>query len=135
MLELFTKTKTILAPVSGKVIRDVSEGRGIAIVPTDTRVYAPISGIVAVKEGAACDMELTADLGRNVIKLCGKGFTSHIKSGSRVAAGDIIASIDYDFVRSGGYYTYLTFFISPALKGCVTGNWVSGGESTITEFY
>lgn len=153
---LFTKTKELLSPVSGKVIplRQVPNkiiasnlmGKGIAVMPTDDKIYAPISGIVTVKSkyehsyaiNSSDNLEIFVHIGLNTMELRGEGFVGHIKKGSIVRAGDLIATIDLDFIRNSGYYMHTLMLITrPPMNGnmiITKAKIVEGGKTPIIRF-
>lgn len=118
---LFQKKKPeleLLSPLTGDVI-PVSEcpdpvfagkvlGDGIAVNPTDGKVYAPVDGTVvqiahtghAFCIAALDGLELLIHLGMDTVKLDGKGFTSHVQVGQAVKKGDLIMEMDLAFIKS-----------------------------------
>ena len=112
--------ETFAAPLSGKVM-PVSEvedqvfaskamGDGIAIDPSEGKVYAPFSGeiTVAFPTGhaygikAANGKEVLIHIGMDTVELEGKGFTPHVKQGDIVKQGDLLTDVDLDYIRSQG---------------------------------
>ncbi len=108
------------APVSGRVM-PVSEvedqvfaskamGDGIAIDPSEGKIYAPFSGeiTVAFPTGhaygikAANGKEVLIHIGMDTVELDGKGFTPHVKQGDIVKQGDLLTDVDLDYIRSQG---------------------------------
>ena len=112
--------KSILAPLSGQAIPldqvpdDVFSqkilGDGIAINPTDGKVYAPVNGeISSVAEtlhayGFTSEdgLEILVHVGLDSVKLKGEGFKSYVKEGDQVTAGQLIAEVDLKFLASQG---------------------------------
>lgn len=93
---------------AGKVLGD-----GIAVTPTDGKVYAPIDGTV-VQVAHTCHafcivssdgLELLIHLGMDTVKLEGKGFTPHVQVGQKVKKGDLVMEMDLDFITSQGVRT------------------------------
>lgn len=113
--------ETILAPIEGtiKPIEDSSDaafasgalGKGVVIIPSDGKVYAPVSGTVTVlfpslhAIGITSDsgVELLIHIGINTVQLEGKGYTSHIKQGDHVECGQLLVEFDMDYITSEGY--------------------------------
>ena len=124
---LFSRTKhpprELLSPMTGTVIpvadcpdavfSDKILGDGIAILPTDGRVYAPVDGkVLQVSHTlhAFCiasddGLELLIHLGMDTVKLEGKGFTCHIQVGQQVHKGDLVMEMDLGFIESQGIPT------------------------------
>ena len=110
--------KSIFAPMSGTVVplEQVPDevfskkllGDGVAILPKEGKIYAPVDGEVATvaetlhaygflsKEG----MEILIHVGLETVHLKGEGFISHVKAGDSVVRGDLIAEVDLDFLKS-----------------------------------
>ena len=115
-----TGLKSILAPLSGQAIHleqvpdDVFSqkilGDGIAIIPTDGKIYAPVDGEIAtVAEtlhayGFTSEdgLEILVHVGLDSVKLKGEGFTSHVQAGDKVKAGQLVAEVDLKFLISQG---------------------------------
>lgn len=110
---------TVSSPVSGALV-PLSEvpdsvfasgamGQGVAVEPTDDKVYAPFGGTVvalmphAVGLRADSGLELLIHVGLDTVKLDGRGFTPHVRSGARVDVGDLLMEVDRDLVAEAGY--------------------------------
>lgn len=122
---LFSKKPELelLSPLTGEVI-PVEEcpdpvfagkilGDGIAVNPTDGKVYAPIDGTV-VQLAHTCHafcivsddgLELLTHLGMDTVKLEGKGFTPHVEVGQKVKRGELVMEMDLNFIKSQGVRT------------------------------
>ncbi|MEE8676424.1 MAG: PTS glucose transporter subunit IIA [Oscillospiraceae bacterium] len=91
---------------SGKVLGD-----GAAVIPTQNRVVAPVSGeIVQIADTlhAVCmesddGLEILIHMGLETVNLKGKGFTCHTKVGKHVKAGELLMEMDVNFMRKNGY--------------------------------
>lgn len=113
--------ETILAPIEGtiKPIEDSSDaafasgalGKGVVIIPSVGKVYAPVSGTVTVlfpslhAIGITSDsgVELLIHIGINTVQLEGKGYIAHIKQGDHVECGQLLIEFDMDYITSEGY--------------------------------
>lgn len=111
----------ILAPVTGtaKAITEVPDstfsdkilGDGMAIIPTEGKVYAPADGTVVsimdTKHGimfqASNGAEVLIHIGLETVNLKGKYFTAHVENGSSVKAGDLLVEFDLDALKAEGY--------------------------------
>jgi beta-glucoside PTS system EIICBA component len=120
----------ILSPIEGTVVA-LSEvpdpafaseamGKGIAIQPTTGRVVAPFDGTITVafkKKHALAIVshhgaEVLVHVGVDTVKLDGKHFTSHIKEGDQVKAGDLLLEFDVEQIRAEGYPTITPVIIT-----------------------
>lgn len=113
--------ETIVAPIEGtiKPVEESSDaafasgalGKGVVIIPSDGKVYAPVSGTVTVlfpslhAIGITSDsgVELLIHIGINTVQLDGKGYTAHIKQGDHVECGQLLVEFDMDYITSEGY--------------------------------
>ena len=115
------RTVELTAPLSGKTVKlsNVKDetfaegimGEGIAIFPTDDRVYAPVSGLIIAffethhaitvlsDEGA----EVLIHVGKDTVELKGKHFTPLKKAGERVKQGEALLSFDRHAISDAGY--------------------------------
>lgn len=102
----------IKMPIKGKVtpLSEVNDylfnkkmmGEGVAIIPEDDFVYAPVSGEIVVlsetKHAIAIEtaegLKVLLHLGIDTVKLEGKGFATYIKLNEKVCVGDKIAFFD-----------------------------------------
>jgi PTS system beta-glucosides-specific IIC component len=102
-----------LAEVADKVFASGAMGEGLGIVPTDGRIYAPISGTVkaAMKSGHAYGIkspdgvEILVHVGIDTVQLDGRGFKPAVTRGDQVKAGDLLAEVDLNVVAEAGYDT------------------------------
>lgn len=120
----------VLSPIEGTVVA-LSEvpdpafaseamGKGIAIQPTTGRVVAPFDGTITVafkKKHALAVVshhgaEVLIHVGVDTVKLDGKHFTSHIKEGDQVKAGDLLLEFDVEQIRAEGYPTITPVIIT-----------------------
>ena len=111
----------IVSPIKGELVNleDIEDaafssgvlGQGIAIVPTDGKVVAPVNGVVTTlfpslhAIGILSDegMEILIHIGLNTVQLEGKGFKANVKQGDRVSKGQAILSFDMELIKEAGY--------------------------------
>jgi beta-glucoside PTS system EIICBA component len=106
-----TGTVIPLAQVDDDVFSSKLIGDGIAVIPDDNILYAPVAGkIVSVYEtGHALTMlaengaEIIFHIGIDTVKLGGKYFAPQIAIGANVAQGDPLVIFDRDAIRAAGY--------------------------------
>lgn len=127
-------TKQLLAPVTGKIIPidqvpdDIFAqkmlGDGVAVLPEDGKIYAPIDCTVATitdslhaygLEGDD-DIEMIIHFGLETVALGGEGFTSHVKVGDTLKAGDLIAEADLDFLKKKNINTVTPIVICSGIE-------------------
>lgn len=115
------KEKEIKNPIAGKVINlsEVNDpvfssgamGRGIAIEPSDNKIYAPFNGTVefiadtkhAIGLLSEDGIELLIHVGMDTVKMNGKGFHVKTKVGSKVNEGDLLLEFDKKAIEKEGY--------------------------------
>lgn len=115
------KNETVYAPIKGEV-KDLAEvedeafatgamGQGIAIVPEEGRLYAPVDGEVTTffPTGHAIGMlsdngaEILIHVGMDTVKMNGDGFTPKVAQGARVKKGDLLLEFDIEKIKAAGY--------------------------------
>lgn len=146
--------KFILAPLTGKVVplEQVPDavfsqkilGDGVAIIPEDGKIYAPVNGEVAsVAETLHAygftsddDLEILIHIGLDSVALKGEGFTSYVQVGDMVKAGDLIAEVDLEFLKSRNVPTITPVLICDDADELpmhtVEGNVTAGKDTVIT---
>lgn len=122
-----TKAKSIVGeialstPVEGEVV-PLSEmnddvfaeelmGKGMAVIPTVGKVFAPFDCTVeslfktnhAIGLKDENGVELLIHIGIDTVKLEGKYFKAHIKQGDVVKAGDLLIEFDKEAIKNAGY--------------------------------
>ena len=126
--KLFGKTEEknangIFAPIAGQAV-PVSEvpdptfssgmlGNGVAIIPTEGKVYAPCDATVdmmfttghAVSLVADSGAEILIHVGLETVGLEGKCFTVHVENGQKVKKGDLMIEVDLEGVKAAGLNT------------------------------
>ncbi|UNK16221.1 PTS system trehalose-specific EIIBC component [Paenibacillus sp. N3/727] len=113
-------TVDITAPLNG-VIVPLSEvpdpafsekqmGKGIAIIPSEGKVYAPFDGTVAhlIKSKHALiltdanGIQVLIHVGINTVSLKGDGFTAHVETGSIITEGQLLLEFDKERIEQAG---------------------------------
>ncbi|MGG7057152.1 beta-glucoside-specific PTS transporter subunit IIABC [Clostridium tertium] len=111
----------VLSPIEGKAVslKQVNDvtfseeimGKGAAIIPTVGRAVAPVDGTISALFETKHAIGLTSDngveilihIGLDTVKLGGKHFIAHVKSGDRVKAGDLLVEFDIEEIKKEGY--------------------------------
>lgn len=129
-IEVTKLSQRVLSPLSG-TIHPLSEvpdpafsseamGKGVAIKPADGRVVAPFDGTITVafkKKHALAIVsdsgaEILVHVGIDTVKLDGQYFTSHVKEGDRVTAGQLLLEFDVDQIAAAGYATLTPIIVT-----------------------
>lgn len=119
----------ICAPVAGEAVEssqindptfgEEMLGKGMAIKPTDTKVYAPFDGTVAmvfdtkhavslISENGA---EVLIHIGLDTVTLNGAHFTVHTQDGATVKKGDLLIEFDKEAIAKAGFDTIVPVVI------------------------
>lgn len=117
------EAETIDSPVKGNMIpiENVSDptfaqkilGDGIAVMPEDGKIYAPVDGKVAsvfdTKHMVGLETEqgsqILIHIGIDTVKLNGKYFTCHVKANDYVKKGELLIEFDKGNIEKEGYDT------------------------------
>ncbi|WP_302279990.1 PTS sugar transporter subunit IIA [Brachyspira pilosicoli] len=113
---LFSKKIQIKAPINGKLI-DITEvkdeafsskalGDGMAIIPSEGKVYAPVDGEVITMIDTnhaigllAGGVEILIHIGMDTVRLGGKYFKAHVKEGDKVKADTLLIEFEKEEVE------------------------------------
>lgn len=111
----------VASPIKGEVLNlsDIEDaafasgvlGQGVAIIPSDGKVVAPVDGVVTTlfpslhAIGILSDdgVEVLIHIGLNTVQLEGRGFEAYIKNGDRITKGQTILNFDIDVIKEAGY--------------------------------
>mgnify|MGYP006066986479 FL=1 len=112
---------SIVSPLTGEAV-PLSEtgdpafaaealGKGIAVKPSEGKVFAPCDATVSAVMGHAVGLtcgngaELLIHVGIDTVNLDGKHYTGHVEEGQRVKAGDLLLEFDIAAIEKEGYKT------------------------------
>ena len=119
--ELKVKKEVLASPLTGKVLplSEVKDeafsgellGKGLAVDPTEGKVFAPCDGTVMtlfptlhavgiVSENGA---EVLIHLGLDTVQLNGEHFKAHVKQGAKVKKGQLLIEFDIKAITEAGY--------------------------------
>lgn len=122
--------ETISAPFSGKVIplssvpdevfSSGAMGQGLAIDPSDNKLYAPFDGTVvmvaptkhAIGLRSEYGVELLVHIGLDTVTLDGTPFTLHVEDGTKFKKGDLLIEFDKEFIETKGLKTITPVIIT-----------------------
>lgn len=121
MTETTTDSMTIPSPVPGQIVSietvpdqvfaSGAMGRGFAVIPSEGKVSAPVSGEVtavfaskhAIGIQSDFGLEILIHVGIDTVQLDGKHFDLHVEKGQRVEAGELLISFDIESIQTAGY--------------------------------
>jgi PTS system beta-glucosides-specific IIC component len=119
--EVGVKGEVVSSPFIGKVLplNEVEDeafatgalGKGVAVVPTEGKLVAPVSGTVSALFPTKHAIGITSDngaellihVGMDTVQLQGKFFTAHIKQGDRVEKGQLLIEFDIKEIQEAGF--------------------------------
>ena len=154
---LFSKKKgALLAVADGKAVPLSSVpdeafssgilGIGIAVEPTAGTIYSPIDGVVesitetghAYSIQSSDGLDVLVHVGIDTVELKGDGFLPMVSEGDRIKAGEVLARVDLDAVRSAGHPTVIPILITnpqevESIQQTSDAS-VTGGKSVILEY-
>ncbi len=115
------KKKTILSPLTGKVIplsevsdpmfREEMLGKGCAVIPSVGSLTSPADGVIdsipesrhAVMMTTDDGVELLIHIGIDTVELKGAHFTALVSAGDHVCAGHALIEFDIEAIKNAGY--------------------------------
>lgn len=121
MTETTTDSMTIPSPVPGQIVSietvpdqvfaSGAMGRGFAVIPSEGKVSAPVSGEVtavfaskhAIGIQSDSGLEILVHVGIDTVQLDGKHFDLLVEKGQRVEAGELLISFDIEAIQTAGY--------------------------------
>ncbi|HBF4081312.1 beta-glucoside-specific PTS transporter subunit IIABC [Clostridioides difficile] len=120
----------VTSPIKGEVLKlsDIEDaafasgvlGQGVAIIPSDGKVVAPVDGVVttlfpslhAIGILSDTGVEVLIHIGLNTIQLEGRCFEACIKQGDRITKGQTILNFDVGAIKELGYSTVTPIVIT-----------------------
>lgn len=86
-------------------------GKGVAINPSEGKVFSPVNGEVTIMFKTKHAIGLTSEdgaqilihVGMDTVELDGKHFTAHVNQGDIVKAGDLLVEFDVEAIKAAGY--------------------------------
>ena len=100
-----------LSEIEDEVFSSGAMGEGIGLCPLSNNFYSPVNGIIlsAFPTGHAFaiqsddNVEILLHIGMDTVELEGQGFKVHVRNGQTIKQGDLIVSIDKDYIENKGY--------------------------------
>ena len=104
-------TVLALADVGDEAFASGAMGDGVAIEPSEGKLYAPADGVIetifetkhAVGMTTADGVELLMHIGIDTVKLGGKHFEAHVAPEQNVKKGDLLVSFDMEAIKAEGF--------------------------------
>ncbi len=102
-----------LSEVEDEAFASGTLGEGVAILPSEGKLYAPCDGKVTAITDTRHAVSILSDeggeillhVGVDTVKLGGKYFSSHVKEGQSVRRGETLLSFALDKIKAAGYET------------------------------
>lgn len=113
----------VYAPIAGKAVA-ISEvpdptfaegmlGNGIAILPTEGKVFSPVDGTVdmmfstghAVSLVSDSGVEILIHVGLETVSLEGKPFKIAVQNGDKIKKGQLLMEVDLEAIKAAGLPT------------------------------
>ncbi len=109
------------SPLSGKLVplEEVKDeafskkmmGEGIAIIPSEGKVFSPADGVVdtlcdtchAIGIHTDSGSDVLIHIGRDTVELAGKYFKARVKEGERVKKGSLLIEFNGTKIQKAGY--------------------------------
>lgn len=124
-------SEDIFCPLNGelKPLKEVNDptfsgeilGRGVAVLPSEGKLYAPFDGEVSMvfetKHAIGLvkdDVEMLIHIGLETVSLEGKYFDAKVKAGDRIKKGDLLIEFDLDAIAKEGFDTITPVIVSNA---------------------
>lgn len=119
-------------------------GKGVAIEPSEGKIYAPADGTVtsffptkhAIGITTDRGAEILVHVGLNTVELDGKFFETHTQENARVKKGDLLLSFDMGGIKKAGYQLVTPVLITNAGEytsvESVSQGLIEQGQSLIT---
>lgn len=100
-----------LESVKDETFAKKSLGDGVAILPVEGKLYAPVDGqiTIAFPTGHAIGItsingaEILMHIGFDTVELDGKYFKLNVTQGQKVTRGDLLVTFDIDKIKKAGY--------------------------------
>lgn len=133
-----------LSEVKDEVFSSGAMGKGVAIKPSEGKVYAPCDATISVFFPTGHAIGLQADngaeilihVGMDTVNLNGKGFTPKAKVGDKVKKGDLLLEVDLKEIEKANLSTITPIIItnSADMKDVVAtdAKTVKNGDKLIT---
>ena len=133
----------LMTEVDDEAFASCALGDGVAIEPSEGKLYAPIDATVSTvfetkhAIGLSTDdgLEILLHIGIDTVKLGGQFFETHVNEDQQVKKGDLLATFDMEAIKAAGYKLTTPMIIIntddySSIKPLVTGN-VKAGQNLL----
>lgn len=111
-------------------------GRGMAIIPTEDVVYAPVDGVLSVVFPTGHAFGITGEdgveylihIGVDTVNLQGEGFTLLVEQGQKVERGTPLVKVDFSLIKEKGYPIDTMILVTTSADACDVTNLVQGND-------
>lgn len=101
----------LMTEVQDEAFASCALGEGVAIEPSEGKLYAPADGMIENVFDTKHAIGITTDQGTEIllhvgidtVRLGGKYFEAHVEAGQRVNKGDLLITFDMDAIKKEGY--------------------------------
>lgn len=143
----------IYSPIKGKAVelKEVDDavfsegilGKGVAIIPEEGKVFAPIDGTVtaffethhAVGITGENGSEILIHVGIDTVKLGGRHYSPKVTKGQTIKKGDLLLEFDIEAIKNEGYEVITPFIVTNSADYTdilsITGKVVQPGEAIL----
>ncbi|MED4161531.1 PTS glucose transporter subunit IIA, partial [Halalkalibacterium halodurans] len=107
----FNGSVITLSEIKDEAFSSGALGEGIAIEPSEGKLFSPVSGMVTALYPTHHALGITTDrgaellihIGLDTVQLEGKFFTAHTIQGAQVEKGDLLIEFDIKEIKAAGY--------------------------------
>jgi len=100
-----------LSDVADEAFASGAMGDGVAMEPSEGKLYAPADGVIETvfeTKHAVCmttdeGVEILMHIGIDTVKLGGKHFEAHVQPEQKVKKGDLLVCFDMEAIKAEGY--------------------------------
>ena len=101
----------LMNEVEDEAFASCGMGDGVAIEPSEGKLYAPADGQIDLVFDTKHAVGMTTDQGTEIllhigidtVELNGQYFEAHVKTGDTVKKGDLLVSFDMEAIKKAGY--------------------------------
>ncbi|MNJ40189.1 PTS system beta-glucoside-specific EIIBCA component [compost metagenome] len=100
-----------LSEITDEAFSTGAMGKGIAIEPSEGKVYSPVDGVLtslfssghAIGVTSNHGVDVLIHVGKDTVKLKGKHFTAKVAQGDTVTKGQLLMEFDVAAIKEAGY--------------------------------